>query len=101
MEHTRGAPHHSMTQGKIERWHHESINNLIPADAYFGRGQTVLLERERIKRKTHRKSTLASPSTSCLTSQTRCANALLNRSAFCSKILDDGQDALRVAGQPE
>ena len=32
--------------------YHESINNLIPADAYFGRGQTVLLERERIKRKT-------------------------------------------------
>jgi hypothetical protein len=29
----------------------ESINNLIPADAYCGRGQTVLLERERIKRK--------------------------------------------------
>ena len=26
---------------------------------------------------------------------------LLNRSAFCSKILDDGQDALRVAGLPE
>ena len=32
--------------------YHESINNLIPADAYFGCGQTVLLERERIKRKT-------------------------------------------------
>src|SRR5216683_3543132 len=34
---------------------HEALpasNNLIPADAYFGRGQTVLLERERIKRKT-------------------------------------------------
>ena len=26
---------------------------------------------------------------------------LLNRSAFCSKIPDDGQDALRVAGLPE
>jgi putative transposase len=32
--------------------YHESINNLIPADAYFGRGRIVLLERERIKRKT-------------------------------------------------
>jgi len=30
--------------------YHESINNLIPADDYFERGQTVLLERERIKR---------------------------------------------------
>jgi hypothetical protein len=25
---------------------------LTPADVYFGRGQTILLERERIKRKT-------------------------------------------------
>jgi transposase InsO family protein len=86
MPHTRGAPCHPMTQGKIERWHltlknrillenyylpgelevrieafvahynhmryHESIDNLTPADVYFGRGQTILLERERIKRKT-------------------------------------------------
>jgi hypothetical protein len=33
------------------RRYHESIDNLTPAD-YFGRGQTILLERERIKRKT-------------------------------------------------
>ena len=86
MEHTRSAPYHPMTQGKIERWHqtlknrillenyylpgdleaqieafvahynhlryHESIDNLTPADVYFGRGQTILLERERIKRNT-------------------------------------------------
>ena len=86
MPHTRGAPYHPMTQGKIERWHqtlknrillenyylpgdleaqieafvahynhlryHESIDNLTPADVYFGRGQTILLERERIKRNT-------------------------------------------------
>jgi transposase InsO family protein len=43
--------------------YHESLNNLTPADVYFGRGQTILLKRERIKRKTietrrlhHRKS---------------------------------------------
>lgn len=86
MDHTRGAPYHPQTQGKIERWHqtlknrillenyflpgdlkaqidkfvghynhqryHESLNNLTPADVYFGRGQTILLEREKIKRKT-------------------------------------------------
>jgi transposase InsO family protein len=86
MDHTRGAPMHPQTQGKIERWHqtlknrillenyylpgdlelkiadfvshynhlryHESIANLTPADVYFGRGQTILLERERIKRQT-------------------------------------------------
>lgn len=42
---------------------HESLQNLTPADVYFGRGQTILKQRERIKRKTietrrllHRKS---------------------------------------------
>jgi transposase InsO family protein len=86
MQHSRGAPYHPMTQGKIERWHqtlknrillehyylpgdlraqidafvehynhrryHESLGNLTPADVYSGRGQTILLERERIKRNT-------------------------------------------------
>ena len=86
MTHTRGAPYHPQTQGKIERWHqtlknrillenyflpgdlenqiaafvghynhqryHESLNNLTPADVYTGRGQTILLERAKTKRKT-------------------------------------------------
>ena len=34
------------------RRYHESINNLTPADVYFGRGQTILLQRERIKHHT-------------------------------------------------
>jgi len=45
------------------RRYHESLKNLTPADVYFGRGQTILKQRERIKRKTfetrrllHRKS---------------------------------------------
>jgi putative transposase len=84
--HTRGAPYHPMTQGKIERYHrslknqillenyylpgqlevrlaefidyynsrryHESLNNLTPADVYFGRGQTILTRRENTKLKT-------------------------------------------------
>jgi putative transposase len=80
--HVRGAPYHPMTQGKIERWqephsagellspgrsgspnrgrcgdynhrrYHESIHNLTPADVYCGRGQIILLQRERIKRQT-------------------------------------------------
>ena len=32
--------------------YHESLKNVTPADVYFGRGQTILLKRERIKRKT-------------------------------------------------
>src|SRR5215207_4314988 len=34
------------------RRYHESLGNLTPADVYSGRGQTILLERERIKRQT-------------------------------------------------
>jgi putative transposase len=32
--------------------YHESINNLTPADVYFGRSQAILKQRERIKLKT-------------------------------------------------
>ena len=82
MSHTRGKPYHPQTQGKIERWHrssknqillenylpgeleerirrfveyynyerhHESLNNLTPADVYYGRGQAILNKREKIK----------------------------------------------------
>lgn len=86
MSHTRGAPNHPQTQGKIERWHqtmknrvllenyylpghlehqigqlvdyynhqryHEAINNVTPADVYFGRDQAILKERRKIKLKT-------------------------------------------------
>jgi putative transposase len=40
----------------VERYnhvrYHESLANLTPADVYFGRAQTILAERERIKRMT-------------------------------------------------
>jgi len=32
--------------------YHESLDNLTPADVYFGRGQAILRERDRIKRQT-------------------------------------------------
>jgi putative transposase len=34
------------------RRYHESLNNLTPADVYFGRGQTILTRREKTKLKT-------------------------------------------------
>jgi len=86
MDHSRGAPYHPQTQGKIERYHrsmknvvkldnyylpgdleraiaewvyhynhqrlHESLDNVTPADAYFGRKEEILDNREIIKRKT-------------------------------------------------
>ena len=32
--------------------YHESLDNLTPADVYFGRGQAILEQRERIKQNT-------------------------------------------------
>jgi putative transposase len=32
--------------------YHENLDNLMPADVYFGRGDAILLEREKIKRQT-------------------------------------------------
>jgi len=58
MKHVRGAPYHPQTQGKIEAFiehynhqrYHESLSNVTPADAYFGRDKAILAERARIKR---------------------------------------------------
>lgn len=64
MTHTRGAPYHPMTQGKIERAiacfvehynhrrYHEALQNVTPADVYCGRQAEILSRRERIKRDT-------------------------------------------------
>jgi transposase InsO family protein len=83
LDHTRCAPFHPMTQGKLERYHltlknvvelelyrfpsdlekaiagfiqhyneeryHESLDNVTPADVYFGRAERVLKERDQIK----------------------------------------------------
>jgi transposase-like protein len=86
--HTRGAPYHPMTQGKIERFHrsmknevklnnyyfpddlraeidrfveyynndryHESLNNVTPADVYFGRNHDIEIKRKETKWRTLR-----------------------------------------------
>jgi putative transposase len=38
--------------------YHESLSNLTPADVYFGRGEAILIERERIKRNTIKRNTI-------------------------------------------
>ncbi len=40
------------------RRYHESLGNLTPADVYYGRGDVIMLERERIKRETIRQRRL-------------------------------------------
>lgn len=77
------AERHAMMLEQVEHWHkngtlrakgqmldgafvvhynhrryHESLDNLTPADVYFRRGQTILLERDRIKQDTIRKRRL-------------------------------------------
>lgn len=82
LAHPRGKPYHPMTRGTIERYHrsmknqslrenyylpselgtrlaafvdyynHESLDNLTPADVYFGRGHANLERRARIQQKT-------------------------------------------------
>lgn len=86
--HTRGAPYHPMTQGKIERFHrsmknevklnnyyfpedlraeinrfveyynnrryHESLNNITPADVYFGNNHDIEIKRKETKWRTLR-----------------------------------------------
>ena len=51
--------------------YHESLNNLTPADVYFGRAETILAERERIKRITIGKPSLAASAAGRLNSQPR------------------------------
>jgi hypothetical protein len=53
--------------------YHESLQNLTPADVYFGRGQTILLERERIQR--DKTATIATSLESRLNSNPRGARA--------------------------
>ena len=97
MKHSRGAPYHPQTQGKIERWHqtlknrillenyflpgdleaqieafvdhynhqryHESLNNVTPADVYFGRDKAHSKAKGKDQTKDTRNAPLASQAT--------------------------------------
>jgi hypothetical protein len=70
------------------RRYHESIDNLTPADVYFGRGQTILLEREMIKRKSIQNRRLLH-NKQAVTSIEDAPESLLDQAASCLKISDD------------
>jgi putative transposase len=63
--------------------YHESITNLTPVDVYFGRSQTILLERERIKRQTIQNRRLNHR----IISINRCARSFVRVPGFLSQIL--------------
>jgi hypothetical protein len=73
--------------------YHESLKSLTPADVYFGRGQTILLKRERIKRKTieHRRLQHAK-ATAEITTKDEPESPLANVPS-CLKYFDDGHRA--------
>ena len=76
------------------RRYHESLQNLTPADVYFGRGETILRQRERIKRKTIETRRLLRRRSAAKSLEPDEPGPLLARAAICPKIPDDGQSAL-------
>ncbi len=79
----------------VEHYNHhryrESIGNLTPADVYTVRGQTILLERERIKRKTIEQRRLQHRQRAASTHTTNEPISPLNHAACRPKNPDDGQ----------
>ena len=70
--------------------YHESLGNLTPADVYFGRAETILLERERIKRQTIAKPSLAPPPVCRIISITDDPEPPFRKPAVCLKSSDNG-----------
>ena len=58
--------------------YHESLNNVIPSDVYFGRDKAILQRRERIKRKTLLNPPLASQHAHRIMQSTRWAELILS-----------------------
>jgi len=70
--------------------YHESLNNLTPADVYFGRGQTILLQRERINRKTIENRRLHHRKSAAQNDQPDEPDTLLAQTANMPKAFEDG-----------
>ena len=75
------------------RRYHESLENLTPADVYFGRGQAILLERARIKRNTITKDACFTRRSPLNINQPDEANSPLDYALNCPNCSDDAQIA--------
>ncbi len=71
--------------------YHESINNVTPADVYFGRDKAILKQREKIKRKTREARRLHHRQQAAQPNETDEPNSLVVWSANGPKNPDDGQ----------
>jgi putative transposase len=81
------------------RRYHESINNLAPADVYFGRGQSILKQRQRIKRKTMETRRLQYRKYAAQYLKPDEPDPLLDQDASCADLYDDGQSTCPLRTQ--
>lgn len=72
------------------RRYHESLPNLTPANVYLERCQTILKQRERIKRKTIETRRLLHRRSAAKSNQPDESDPRLAQAAICPKISDDG-----------
>ena len=71
--------------------YHESLSNVTPADAYFGRAESIIKQRERIKRTDHETKTLASQQARSLISINQMMpNTHQREKRICLKLYDNG-----------
>ena len=73
--------------------YHESLSNVTPADAYFGRAETIIKQRDRIKLQTIEHRRLQHRKLATEHQPPDEADAPLIYAASCAKCSDDGHAA--------